>query len=240
LICWLTRLCRTWQKFDAIILGGGAAGLMCAIEAGRRGRKVVVLERADRIGKKILISGGGRCNFTNIHCTPENFLSSNPHFCKSALARYTPEDFLALVQKHRIPYHEKTLGQLFCDRSSLDIVNLLEDECRATQVRILVNAQVQRVDRDSVFVVTTNTDKFVSETLVVATSGFSFKMGATAFGYQIAKQFGLKLKTAGPLVPLTLTAADRRRYCDLLASQQVIASANGHKFREKMRSRTAI
>ena len=232
-----TALSNVAQKFDAIILGGGAAGLMCAIEAGRRGRKVVVLERADRIGKKILISGGGRCNFTNIHCTPENFLSSNPHFCKSALARYTPEDFLALVQKHRIPYHEKTLGQLFCDRSSLDIVNLLEDECRATQVRILVNAQVQRVDRDSVFVVTTNTDKFVSETLVVATGGLSIpKMGATAFGYQIAKQFGLKLQDCRPaLVPLTLTAADRRRYCDLAGvSTEVIASANGHKFREKM------
>ena len=232
-----TALSNVAQKFDAIILGGGAAGLMCAIEAGRRGRKVVVLERADHIGKKILISGGGRCNFTNIHCTPENFLSSNPHFCKSALARYTPEDFLALVQKHRIPYHEKTLGQLFCDRSSLDIVNLLEDECRATQVRILVNAQVQRVDRDSVFVVTTNTDKFVSETLVVATGGLSIpKMGATAFGYQIAKQFGLKLQDCRPaLVPLTLTAADRRRYCDLAGvSTEVIASANGHKFREKM------
>ena len=210
---------------------------MCAIEAGRRGRKVVVLERAERIGKKILISGGGRCNFTNIHCTPENFLSSNPHFCKSALARYTPEDFLALVQKHQIPYHEKTLGQLFCDRSSLDIVNLLEDECRATQVRILVNAQVQRVDRDSFFMVTTDTDRFVSETLVVATGGLSIpKMGATEFGYQIAQQFGLKMQDCRPaLVPLTLTAADRRRYCDLAGvSTEVIASTNGHKFREKM------
>jgi predicted Rossmann fold flavoprotein len=212
-----TALSNVTQNFDAIVLGGGAAGLMCAIEAGRRGRKVVVLERAERIGKKILISGGGRCNFTNIHCTPENFLSSNPHFCKSALARYTPEDFLALVQKHQIPYHEKTLGQLFCDRSSLDIVNLLEDECRATQVRILVNAQVQRVDRDSFFMVTTDTDKFVSETLVVATGGLSIpKMGATEFGYQIAQQFGLKMQDCRPaLVPLTLTAADRRRYCDL-------------------------
>ena len=232
-----TALSNVIQNFDAIVLGGGAAGLMCAIEAGRRGRKVVVLERAERIGKKILISGGGRCNFTNIHCTPENFLSSNPHFCKSALARYTPEDFLALVQKHQIPYHEKTLGQLFCDRSSLDIVNLLEDECRATQVRILVNAQVQRVDRDSFFMVTTDTDKFVSETLVVATGGLSIpKMGATEFGYQIAQQFGLKMQGCRPaLVPLTLTAVDRRRYCDLAGvSTEVIASTNGHKFREKM------
>src|SRR2546429_2362471 len=119
------------QTFDAIILGGGAAGLMCASEAGRRGRRVLVLEHADRIGKKILISGGGRCNFTNLHCRPENFTSANPHFCKSALARYTPADFIALVKEHRIPYHEKTLGQLFCDGSSREIVAMLEDECLA-------------------------------------------------------------------------------------------------------------
>jgi len=116
--------------FDALILGGGAAGLMCAIEAGKRGRRVAVLDHADRLGKKILISGGGRCNFTNLHTQPENFLSSNPHFAKSALARYTPADFIALVEKHRIPYHEKTLGQLFCDRSARDILGMLEEECR--------------------------------------------------------------------------------------------------------------
>src|SRR5712692_7967748 len=119
------------EKFDVIVLGGGAAGLMCAIEAGKRGRCVAVLERAERIGKKILISGGGRCNFTNLHCRPENFLSANPHFAKSALARYTPADFMALVEKHGIPYHEKTRGQLFCDRSAQDIIDLLESECRA-------------------------------------------------------------------------------------------------------------
>src|SRR5438270_13330021 len=116
--------------YNTIILGGGAAGLMCAMEAGKRGRRVLVLERAARIGKKILISGGGRCNFTNLHCRPENFLSANPHFVKSALARYTPADFISLVERHRIPYHEKTLGQLFCDRSAQDIVTLLEEECR--------------------------------------------------------------------------------------------------------------
>src|ERR1700724_3560610 len=126
------------DKYDAVILGAGAAGLLCAIEAGKRGRRVVVLEAADRIGKKILISGGGRCNFTNLYCRPENFLSANPHFCKSALARYTPQDFLALIEKHRIPYHEKTLGQLFCDRSARDITTMLEQECRSAGVAIFL------------------------------------------------------------------------------------------------------
>ena len=125
------------QKYDALILGGGAAGLMCAIEAGRRGRRVAVLERAERLGKKILISGGGRCNFTNLHCTPENFISANPHFAKSALARYTPSDFISLVEKHHIPFHEKTLGQLFCDRSAQDILGMLEKECADAGVHLL-------------------------------------------------------------------------------------------------------
>src|SRR5215467_9118053 len=139
------------QKFDVIILGAGAAGLMCAIEAGRRGRSVAVLERAERIGKKILISGGGRCNFTNVHCRPENFISSNPHFAKSALARYTPADFITLVEKHRIPYHEKTLGQLFCDRSARDILQMLESECREARVSIFLNTKVQEVRREAEF-----------------------------------------------------------------------------------------
>src|SRR6202453_5078186 len=133
------------HSFDALILGGGAAGLMCAIEAGKRGRRVAVLERSDRLGKKILISGGGRCNFTNLHCQPENFLSSNPHFAKSALARYTPADFITLVEKYRIPYHEKTLGQLFCDRSARDILDMLEKECRDAEVRIFLKSPIQEV-----------------------------------------------------------------------------------------------
>src|SRR5258708_2288938 len=133
------------QEFDVIVLGGGAAGLMCAMEAGKRGRRVAVLELADRIGKKILISGGGRCNFTNLHCSPENFLSANSHFCKSALARYIPADFIALVKRRRIPYHEKTLGQLFCDRSAHDILNMLEEECRDAGVRIYTGTRVQEV-----------------------------------------------------------------------------------------------
>src|ERR1700675_3534960 len=133
------------RKFDGIVLGGGAAGLFCAIEAGRRGRHVADLEHADRIGKKILISGGGRCNFTNLHCRPENFLSANSHFCKSALARYTPEDFLALIKKHHIPYHEKTLGQLFCDRSARDVVTMLEQECRSAGVAIFLKTRTGAV-----------------------------------------------------------------------------------------------
>src|SRR6476646_294625 len=141
------------NSFDVIILGAGAAGLMCAIEAGKRGRRVAVLERAERIGKKILISGGGRCNFTNLHCRPENFISANPHFAKSALARYTPAGFIALVEKHGIAYHEKSLGQLFCDGSAQQIVSMLEAECRAAGVRILTNVSVEGVERGSDFAV---------------------------------------------------------------------------------------
>src|ERR1700690_3221173 len=135
------------HSFDALVLGGGAAGLMCAIEAGKRGRRVALLEHADRLGKKILISGGGRCNFTNIHCTPENFISANPHFAKSALARYTPADFIALVEKHDIPFHEKTLGQLFCDRSANDILRMLEAECAAAGARIVFGVAVRDMAR---------------------------------------------------------------------------------------------
>src|SRR5580692_603562 len=145
------------MRFDALILGGGAAGLMCAIEAGKRGRRVAILERADRLGKKILISGGGRCNFTNLHCQPGNFLSANPHFAKSALARYTPADFIALVEKHRIPYHEKTLGQLFCDRSARDILGMLEEECKAAGVKVFLGTKIAEVSRDAEFVVRSTT-----------------------------------------------------------------------------------
>ena len=231
------RLADVVQQYDAIVLGGGAAGLMCAIEAGRRGRRVLVLEREDRLGKKILISGGGRCNFTNLHCRPENFLSTNPHFCKSALARYTPEDFLGLVRKHGIPYHEKKLGQLFCDRSAHDILRLLEAECTAAGVTVLVNTTVRKVEQHSGFDVKVEAATFQAPTLVVATGGLSIpKIGATPFGYQLAKQFGLRVHECRPaLVPLTLSPSDRRRYCDLAGiSAEVIASANGHQFREKM------
>src|SRR5438270_1110061 len=182
------------MPFDSIILGGGAAGLMCAIEAGKRGRRVLVLERAERIGKKILISGGGRCNFTNLYCKPENFLSCNPHFCKSALARYTPADFIALVEKHGIAYHEKTLGQLFCDGPSSQIVAMLENECREAGVEIRVNIAVESISRDDGFIVNTTEATYRPKSLVVATGGLSIpKMGATAFGYEVARQFGITI-----------------------------------------------
>jgi predicted Rossmann fold flavoprotein len=225
------------ETFDVIVLGGGAAGLMCAIEAGKRGRRVAVLERADRIGKKILISGGGRCNFTNLHCRPENLLSANPHFCKSALARYTPADFIALIEKHRIPYHEKTLGQLFCDRAAQDVVAMLTEECSAAGVRIITNVQVQQVQRPSEFVVRADAAEFHAFALVVATGGLSIpKIGATSFGYELAKQFGIGIRECRPaLVPLTFSADDRRRYCDLAGvSSEVIASFGRQQFREKM------
>lgn len=210
---------------------------MCAIEAGKRGRRVAVLDHADRLGKKILISGGGRCNFTNLHTQPENFLSSNPHFAKSALARYTPADFIALVEKHRIPYHEKTLGQLFCDRSARDILGMLEEECRAANVSVFLYARVQEVSRTTEFALRTSDAEFHAPALVVATGGLSIpKIGATSFGYDLARQFGLKIRDpwAG-LVPLVLETEDRSRYCDLSGvSAEVIASCDGQQFREKM------
>ena len=224
-------------RFDALILGGGAAGLMCAIEAGRRGRRVAVLEHADRLGKKILISGGGRCNFTNIHCRPENFLSANAHFAKSVLARYTPADFIALLEKHRIPYHEKTLGQLFCDRSSRDILGMLEEECSSAGVKSFLNTKIHEVKRTPEFVVHAENAEFHAPALVVATGGLSIpKIGATSFGYDLARQFGLKIREPWPgLVPLVLNPEDRSRYCDLTGvSAEVIASCDGQRFREKM------
>jgi predicted Rossmann fold flavoprotein len=225
------------HSFDALILGGGAAGLMCAIEAGRRGRRVGVLEHADRLGKKILISGGGRCNFTNIHCQPENFLSSNPHFAKSALARYTPADFLTLVEKHRIPYHEKTLGQLFCDRSARHILEMLEEECRSANVSIFVGTQIQEVSRAAGFALRTANAEFRAPVLVVATGGLSIpKIGATSFGYDLARQFGIKIREPWPgLVPLVFRAEDCLCYRDLAGvSAEVIASCDGQRFHEKM------
>jgi predicted Rossmann fold flavoprotein len=225
------------HSFDVLILGGGAAGLMCAIEAGMRGRRVGVLEHADRLGKKILISGGGRCNFTNLHCQPENFLSSNPHFAKSALARYTPADFIALVEKHGIPYHEKTLGQLFCDRSARDILGMLERECLDAGVSVFLNTKIQQVERSTDFIVHSSSEEFRASALVVATGGLSIpKMGATAFGYDLARQFGLAIQEPWPgLVPLLMNAEDCSRYCDLAGvSVEIIASCGGQQFREKM------
>jgi predicted Rossmann fold flavoprotein len=234
------------HNFDAVILGAGAAGLLCAMEAGKRGRRVAVLERSERAGKKILISGGGRCNFTNLYCRPENFLSANPHFAKSALACYTPADFIALIENHRIPYHEKTLGQLFCDRSAQDVAGMLEAECGAAGVQIFLGCIVREVARTTEFVVRTDDAEFHAPALVVATGGLSIpKLGATAFGYELARQFGLKICEPRPaLVPLVLGEKDRTEYCDLtgVSAEVIVATGNSSSadspasptFREKM------
>ncbi|MDD3761969.1 MAG: NAD(P)/FAD-dependent oxidoreductase [Nevskiales bacterium] len=203
---------------DVLILGGGAAGLMCAIVAGRRGRRVVVLDHANRVGKKILMSGGGRCNFTNLDVTPEHYLSANPHFCKSALARYTQWDFIAMVQQHRIAYHEKELGQLFCDESSKLILNMLLRECEDAGVEIRTDCRIERVAAaERGFDVLTPHDSLHCESLVVATGGLSIpRMGATGLGYALARQFGHTIRpTRAGLVPLTLGDADLQRYGDL-------------------------
>ncbi len=225
------------QDFDVIILGGGAAGLMCAIEAGKRGRRVVVLERAGRIGKKILISGGGRCNFTNLYCQPENFISANPHFAKSALAAYMPTDFIRLVEKHRIAYHEKTLGQLFCNGSAQQIVSMLETECRDAGVRIITSVNIESVEQGDGFTARAGQDEFRARALVVATGGLSIpKMGATSFGYELARQFGLKIAETRPaLVPLIFNNQDRQHYSDLTGvSAEVVTAIGKQRFREKM------
>src|SRR5467141_2768847 len=225
------------HKFDAVVLGAGAAGLLCAIEAGKRGRRVAILERAERAGKKILISGGGRCNFTNLYCQPEHFISANPHFAKSALARYAPADFIALVEKHRIPYHEKTLGQLFCDRSAHDVTDMLEAECQAAGVQVFLKSDIREVARTTEFIVRTDAGEFHAPAVVVATGGLSIpKMGATAFGYDLGRQFGLKIREPRPaLVPLVLEERDRNQYCDLTGvSTEVVVAADHQSFREKM------
>jgi predicted Rossmann fold flavoprotein len=210
---------------------------MCAVGAGKRGRRVAVIEHADLPGKKILISGGGRCNFTNTYCQAEHFISGNPHFVKSALARYTPADFTALVEKHHIPYHEKAAGQLFCDRSADGILNMLEAECAAAGVKIFLRSKVTEVRRTTEFVVRTESAVFHAPTLVVATGGLSIpKMGATAVGYDLARQFGLNIRVTKPgLVPFVLATEDRSQYCDLAGvSAEVAVSTDHHSFRDKM------
>ena len=213
---------------------------MAAIEAGRRGRRAAVLERAERPGKKILISGGGRCNFTNLHTGPGNFLSANPHFAKSALARYTPADFIRMVERHGIAYHEKTLGQLFCDRSAQQIVDLLMRECADAGVRVLLSAAVREVRRDDssgAFTVLAGRDVFTAPALIVATGGLSIpKMGATGFGYDIARQFAIPIEPCHPaLVPLTLSGGELSDFADLAGiSAPVAASCGKHSFQEKM------
>jgi predicted Rossmann fold flavoprotein len=228
------------HNFDVLILGAGAAGLMAAIEAGRRGRRVAVLERAERPGKKILISGGGRCNFTNVHTRPDHFLSANPHFVKSALARYTPADFIRLVERHGIAYHEKTLGQLFCDGSAQQIVAMLMCECAEAGVRVLLSRAIHEVRHDAssgIFKVVAGSDVFTASRLIVATGGLSIpKMGATGFGYDIARQFGVPIEPCRPaLVPLTLSGAAKAHFAELAGiSAGVTATCGKRSFQEKL------
>ena len=220
-----------------IVVGAGAAGLMCAIEAGKRGRSVVVLESADAIGKKILISGGGRCNFTNTYTEAENYISGNPHFARSALARYTPEDFVSLVEAHGINYHEKKLGQLFCDDSAGAIVEMLANECFAAGVEIRTGCIVDLVREASGFEIATNQGTFASSALVVATGGLSVaKIGATDLGYRLAEQFGLQTVSKRPgLVPLTFAGEERQFLAELSGvSVDVVAKFDDQAFRENL------
>ena len=201
----------TAANYDAIVLGAGAAGLMCAATAGQRGRRVLLLDHADQVGKKILISGGGRCNFTNIYTAPDRYISANPHFAKSALARYTPADFIALVDRYGIAYHEKTLGQLFCDGSAKQVVAMLLEECAKGGVDVRCGQPVREVSHaDAIFRVTFGDQNFTAPNLVIATGGPSIpKMGASGFAYDLARQFGLKVAEPRPaLVPLTLGGDD--------------------------------
>jgi len=223
---------------DVIVIGAGAAGMMCAAIAGQRGRRAVLIEHAPKLGEKIRISGGGRCNFTNIHCKPENFLSRNPDFCRSALARYTPRDFIALVEKHGIAYHEKKLGQLFCDGSSQSIIDMLRTECDASGVEWQMPCEVAAIEKTGDrFAVMTDKGEFHSASLVIATGGLSVpKLGASSFGYKVAEQFGLAIVAPRPgLVPLAFDAQELARYGDLSGvSVDAVVTCNGGRFRENL------
>ena len=220
--------------YDAIIIGGGAAGLFCAFSAGRLGKRVLVLEHNAEVGRKILISGGGRCNFTNINTGPENFLSQNPHFCKSALSRYSPQDFVQLVQKHGIPYYEKKLGQLFCRDNSRAIVEMLLTECRSARVEVRTGCSVDGVEKDENFRIKTGSGDFQSKSVVVACGGLSFpKIGATNLGYRIARQFGLKIVETRPsLVALVLEGESYKTLAGV--SVDALVTSGEHSFRENI------
>jgi len=223
------------SKFDVVVIGAGAAGLFCAIEAGRRGRKVLVVERNSQVGRKIIISGGGRCNFTNIFTSPENFVSQNPHFSKSALARYTPDDFIRLVKKHKIDFYEKKLGQLFCRESSRQIVDLLLAECERAGVEIRTGCTVLKIDKQNLFLVNMDSSSVECESLVIATGGLSFaKVGATDFGYGVAREFGLKIEPTRPaLVPLVFeTNGETGKLAGV--SIDSIVSTSDREFRENI------
>ncbi|MEQ5806216.1 NAD(P)/FAD-dependent oxidoreductase [Alteromonas sp. NFXS44] len=223
---------------DVIVIGAGAAGLFCAAQAGKRGRAVAVLDHGKKVGRKILMSGGGRCNFTNMYAEPANFLSANPHFCKSALSRYTQWDFISLVSEYGIPYHEKTLGQLFCDNSASDIVDMLVKECDKAGAEIVTRCDILSVEKtETGYVLSTSLGDYVCESLVIATGGLSMpKIGATPFGYKIAEQFGLKvLPTRAGLVPFTLHDKDKQALEALSGiAVDTSASCNDTSFREAM------
>lgn len=219
---------------NVIILGAGAAGLMCAIEAGKRGRSVIILDHTAKIGQKIFVSGGGRCNFTNLNIQAENYLSANPHFCKSALARFTPQDFIALVKKHRISYRDKEDGQMFCNGSSRQIVDMLRDECNSAGVKISLNCKIEGITKKRRFIVKTNSGVIESESLVVATGGLSYpSLGATDIGHRVAAQFGLCIISPKPaLVPLTFSRGDREKFGELSGiSLEAVIKCGGHEFR---------
>lgn len=225
------------KNFDAVVIGAGGAGLMCAREAGKRGRKVAILDHSVKVGAKILISGGGRCNFTNTGATPENYVSQNPHFCKSALSRFTPADFIALVKEYRIPFHEKKLGQLFCDRSAKDIVDLLVSECDKAGVEMFLKSKCEKVGKSERFEISTSLGEFTCESLVIATGGLSIpKVGATDFGYRIARQFGLNTVYPAPALDgFRFSPADLKRFGDLTGvSVEAVATCNKAAFRENI------
>ena len=225
---------------DVVIIGAGAAGLMCALTAAGRGRRVLLLDHANKAGKKILMSGGGRCNFTNMYCEPSNFLSHNPHFCKSALARYNQWDFIALVAKHGVPYHEKKLGQLFCDNKANAILDLLLAECAEAGAELRLNCSVTQIAKsDSGYQLQTSAGPIGCQSLVIATGGLSIPtLGATGFGYQVAKQFGHQLlPTRAGLVPFSITDPQLKTLCGELSGTSVedcLVSCNGQSFRENI------
>ena len=226
------------RSTDVVIIGAGAAGLMCALTAAARGRQVLLVDRSNKAGKKILMSGGGRCNFTNMYTDPANFASRNPHFCKSALARYTPWDFIAMVDQYGVPYHEKKLGQLFCDNKSKDILNLLLEECRRVGVEPHLNTAVERIEKtDGGYLMSTGLGPIAAPSLVIATGGLSIPtLGATGFGYEIARQFGHDvLPTRAGLVPFT-TSDQLKELCAELSGTSVacVVSCNGQSFRENL------
>jgi len=227
------------KKVDVLIIGAGASGLMCAIEAGKRKRKVLLVDHANKAGKKILMSGGGRCNFTNYDVSAENFISSNPHFCKSGLSRFTQWDFIDMVCRHNIPYHERDHGQLFCNDSAKDILNMLLDECKKVSIEIQLKTVVGKIEQlaDNHFIVTTNNETIECHSLVIATGGLSIpKMSATPFGYRVAEQFGINIiPTSAGLVPFTLQPEDKERFMTLSGiAVDSIVSHSQISFRENI------